>query len=120
MPDLTTEASSPVHQGHEHGCEHDAGPPVTAVTGSAAPAAPGPIARLLVASVRVYQRLFAWRPSPCRYWPSCSAYAVEALQIHGAWRGTGLAVWRIMRCNPFAGHGVDPVPEKKKKASRRV
>ena len=62
----------------------------------------------------------AGRPSPCRYWPSCSSYAVEALEIHGAVKGLGLAAWRIARCNPFGGHGVDPVPEKtsRREASR--
>ena len=92
----------------------------------AADAAPRPsiAARPLISMVRGYQTVRAGRPSPCRYWPSCSAYAVEALEIHGAVKGLGLAAWRIARCNPFGGHGVDPVPEKKsavkKKASGRV
>lgn len=79
-------------------------------------------ARPLIAAVRGYQVVRAGRPSPCRFWPSCSAYAVEALEVHGAVKGLGYAAWRIARCNPFGGHGVDPVPEKKpkKKASRRV
>ena len=84
---------------------------------------PSLAARPLIALVRGYQTVRAGRPSPCRYWPSCSSYAVEALEIHGAVKGLGLATWRIARCNPFGGHGVDPVPEKKtvkKKASRRV
>jgi putative membrane protein insertion efficiency factor len=74
-------------------------------------------ARPLIAMVRGYQAVRAGRPSPCRFWPSCSAYAVEALEVHGAVKGLGLAAWRIARCNPFGGHGVDPVPEKK---ARRV
>ncbi len=83
--------------------------------------APRGAARPLVAMIHWYQVVRAGRPSPCRYWPSCSAYAVEALEVHGAVKGSGLAMWRLARCNPFAGHGVDPVPEKtKKKASRRV
>ena len=70
-----------------------------------------PAARALVATVRLYQAARLGRPSPCRYWPSCSAYAIEAIERHGAGRGSRLALARIGRCNPWGGHGVDPVPE---------
>jgi putative membrane protein insertion efficiency factor len=69
-----------------------------------------PVARALRAFVRLYQRLLAGRPSPCRFQPTCSAYAVEALEAHGAARGSWLAVRRIARCHPWGGHGWDPVP----------
>lgn len=49
-------------------------------------------------------------PPSCRFYPSCSAYGLEALQLHGPFRGTWLTVWRILRCNPFGGSGFDPVP----------
>jgi hypothetical protein len=49
-------------------------------------------------------------PPACRYWPSCSAYAEEALAAHGFARGLGLALARVARCHPWGGHGVDPVP----------
>ena len=68
-------------------------------------------ARALVRGIRLYQGARSGRPSPCRYWPSCSNYAVEAVERHGAVRGSALAVTRICRCNPWGGHGVDPVPE---------
>ncbi|WP_208029366.1 membrane protein insertion efficiency factor YidD [Rhabdothermincola sediminis] len=68
-------------------------------------------ARLLMASIRAYQWVFAWRPSPCRYTPTCSTYALEAIQIHGAVRGGWLAARRLGRCHPWGGHGWDPVPE---------
>jgi len=68
-------------------------------------------ARAAVRSIRMYQHLRAGRPSPCRFWPSCSSYAIEAIERHGALRGSGLAAARICRCNPWGGHGVDPVPE---------
>ena len=71
---------------------------------------PSPGARVLRGAIRAYQRLRAGRPSPCRYWPTCSEYALEAIEVHGAWRGSGLAARRIGRCHPWGGHGVDPVP----------
>ena len=46
----------------------------------------------------------------CRYTPTCSAYAIEALRKHGLVKGTGLAFWRILRCSPWGGSGYDPVP----------
>ncbi|MBX9929624.1 MAG: membrane protein insertion efficiency factor YidD [Gemmatimonadaceae bacterium] len=66
---------------------------------------------LLILFVRAYQLwLSPLLPASCRYHPSCSAYAIEALQRHGAWRGGGLAVRRIARCHPFQPGGFDPVP----------
>lgn len=67
-------------------------------------------ARVLRALILFYQHLFAWRPSPCRYVPTCSTYALEAVDTHGAVRGSWLAVRRISRCHPWGGHGYDPVP----------
>lgn len=49
----------------------------------------------------------------CKYYPTCSSYAIEALEIHGVVKGSLLAVWRILRCNPFSRGGYDPVPRKK-------
>ena len=69
--------------------------------------------RVLHAGVCGYRRLTAGRPSPCRYDPSCSGYALEALEQHGAARGSWLAIRRIVRCHPWGGHGWDPVPERK-------
>ncbi len=66
---------------------------------------------LLLAAIRVYQ--FTLRPllgAHCRFYPSCSDYAREAIERHGAWRGTGLAVRRILRCHPYHPGGYDPVP----------
>lgn len=50
----------------------------------------------------------------CRYTPSCSEYAIESLQVHGPFRGGYYALKRILSCNPWGGHGYDPVPDKKK------
>jgi len=66
---------------------------------------------VLVRAIDVYQRLMVGRPSPCRYVPSCSSYAREAIEVHGSARGSWLTVRRLARCHPFGGHGVDPVPE---------
>ena len=70
--------------------------------------------RLLVAPVRMYQRLISPAlPRRCKYEPTCSAYAVQALRSHGPLRGTVLAGWRLLRCNPFSHGGYDPVSEQR-------
>lgn len=68
-------------------------------------------ARLVSRCVRWYQAATAWRVSPCRYVPTCSSYALEAFERHGALRGMWLTVRRVSRCHPWGGHGWDPVPE---------
>jgi putative membrane protein insertion efficiency factor len=66
---------------------------------------------LLILLVRAYQLFLGpLLPSVCRYHPTCSAYAIEALERHGAWRGLILALRRIGRCHPFRAGGYDPVP----------
>ncbi|MEO6711033.1 MAG: membrane protein insertion efficiency factor YidD [Planctomycetota bacterium] len=67
--------------------------------------------RIAALPIRAYQRWISpFKPPTCRFHPSCSAYAREALELHGFWRGTGLGVWRILRCQPFCKPGFDPVP----------
>jgi uncharacterized protein len=67
-------------------------------------------ARVLVLLVRAYQRLLSpLLGDRCKYHPTCSQYAVDALREHGAVRGTVLAVWRVLRCNPWSAGGVDHV-----------
>lgn len=66
---------------------------------------------LLLRAVRFYQAGREGRPSPCRFTPSCSEYAREALETHGAGRGTWLTVRRLLRCRPFGPSGFDPVPD---------
>ena len=75
-----------------------------------APRPMGVVARALHALVRMYRSITAHRPSPCRYDPTCSAYALEALEQHGAVRGTWLTARRLSRCHPWGGQGWDPVP----------
>jgi putative membrane protein insertion efficiency factor len=67
-------------------------------------------ARALAAPIRLYRAVRAGRPAPCRFVPSCSTYALEALEQHGAARGAWLTVRRLGRCQPWGGLGVDPVP----------
>ena len=70
-----------------------------------------PQQRLAVALIRVYQWVISPLLGPrCRFTPTCSEYAMEALQKHGAWKGSLLAIWRVLRCNPFCKGGYDPVP----------
>jgi putative membrane protein insertion efficiency factor len=67
---------------------------------------------LLVLPIRVYQLAVSPLLGPrCRFYPSCSAYAVEALQLHGPLRGTWLAARRLLRCHPWNPGGMDPVPQ---------
>jgi len=68
------------------------------------------VVRILDRLIWLYQRAAAGRTSPCRYVPSCSTYAREALAHHGAARGSWLTVRRLVRCAPWGGHGYDPVP----------
>ena len=71
-----------------------------------------PLARVATLAVRGYQRLFAHRGSPCRYLPTCSNYALDAVEEHGALRGSWLALRRLARCHPWSSSGFDPVPKR--------
>lgn len=72
--------------------------------------------RVLIAIVRFYQKCISPLSGPkCRYLPTCSEYAIIAIERFGAIKGGWLAIKRIARCNPWGGHGYDPVPEKKEK-----
>lgn len=69
--------------------------------------------RLLIGLIRIYQlTLAALLGGQCRFYPTCSEYAVEAIRIHGAWRGTGLGIRRVAKCHPWNSGGVDHVPGK--------
>ena len=75
--------------------------------------------RPLIWLIRFYQKNISPRKKPCcRFTPSCSQYAVEAISTYGAFKGTFMAIWRILRCNPFCAGGYDPVPEKKVKGQK--
>ena len=71
-----------------------------------------PLARVLALPVRGYRLVFSpWVGHGCRYHPTCSAYALEALEKHGGIRGGWLTLRRVLRCHPFGGSGIDNVPE---------
>lgn len=75
------------------------------------------MSRLLIGLIKFYQKHISPRKiSCCRFTPTCSAYAIEAIQKRGAIVGTALSIWRILRCNPLCKGGYDPVPEKKRGA----
>lgn len=60
--------------------------------------------------IKAYQQIGKWiLPRTCRFYPSCSAYALGALAKHGVWRGGFLVLWRVLRCSPFSRGGYDPV-----------
>ena len=67
-------------------------------------------ARMLMKAITWYQIAHQDRPSPCRFVPSCSTFALEAVAAHGFLRGSALALRRLARCHPWGGHGYDPVP----------
>ncbi len=66
---------------------------------------------LLLLPIAFYQRCISpFTPPSCRFTPTCSEYARQALRKHGPIKGLGLAIWRVLRCNPWGGSGYDPVP----------
>lgn len=74
------------------------------------------MSKLLIRLIRFYQKNISPTKIPCcRFRPTCSEYAIEAIGVHGAVKGTALALWRILRCNPLCKGGYDPVPEKRNK-----
>ncbi|NVO21897.1 membrane protein insertion efficiency factor YidD [Donghicola mangrovi] len=70
-----------------------------------------PLAHIVALPVRAYRLVLSpWIGTSCRFQPTCSAYSLEALEKHGAIKGTYLTIHRIIRCNPWGGSGYDPVP----------
>lgn len=85
---------------------------MTDFVGNAAAALGRVLSRALLAMIRAYQFLLSpWVGNSCRYWPTCSDYAREAIERHGAARGSYLAARRLARCHPYGRGGVDAVPE---------
>ncbi|MCQ2092914.1 MAG: membrane protein insertion efficiency factor YidD [Fibrobacter sp.] len=71
---------------------------------------------ILIAPIRIYQKIHPYFfHGVCRFHPTCSQYAIEAIRVHGIFKGLGFAIFRILRCNPFCKGGFDPVPPKKEK-----
>ena len=72
--------------------------------------------KILIQLIRLYQRYISpVKITRCPYYPTCSNYGLEAIEKHGAIKGSLLAAWRIVRCNPFSRGGYDPVPENRRK-----
>lgn len=71
--------------------------------------------KILIGFVQFYQKFISpMFPPSCRYTPTCSSYMIQSIERFGAIKGTGMGVWRILRCHPFVKGGYDPVPEKKR------
>ncbi|MEG1743575.1 MAG: membrane protein insertion efficiency factor YidD [Clostridia bacterium] len=71
--------------------------------------------RFFILFINFYRKYISPYKRPCcRFIPTCSQYAIEAFEVHGAFKGFFLSVYRILRCNPFCKGGYDPVPEKRK------
>jgi hypothetical protein len=74
------------------------------------------MSRVLIGVIKLYSLLISpWLGPNCRYMPTCSSYAVEAISLHGPLKGSAMSVWRIVRCNPFSKGGYDPVPASDKR-----
>jgi putative membrane protein insertion efficiency factor len=96
-------------------------------TGPDTPPAPPLLARLLLGAIRLYQRTLSpvlpvvtLGRCACRFAPTCSHYAAEAIRVHGPLRGVALAAWRLLRCTPLTRGGFDPVPSPRPRAARPV
>lgn len=77
--------------------------------------------RVLIALIQFYRKhISPLSPPSCRFIPTCSQYAITAIERFGAIKGTGLAIWRILRCGPWTPGGFDPVPEKKEKKKKKA
>ena len=69
--------------------------------------------KLLIFPIKLYKKYISpLLGNHCRYWPTCSIYMIQAIEIHGAVKGLILGTWRILRCNPWSKGGIDHVPEK--------
>jgi len=69
--------------------------------------------KILIFPIRLYKKFISpLLGAHCRYWPTCSTYMIQAIEIHGAAKGLLLGTWRILRCNPWSKGGYDPVPPK--------
>ncbi|GAA1296922.1 membrane protein insertion efficiency factor YidD [Pseudonocardia xinjiangensis] len=83
------------------------------------PAGRSVVARVLIGLLHGYQRWVSPAlPPTCRFYPTCSAYAVEALQVHGVLRGSWLTLCRLLRCAPWHPGGIDPVPPRRPRPAR--
>lgn len=71
------------------------------------------IKKMMIWLIKLYQRTPLLSHGSCKYYPTCSHYAIEALETHGFWKGMWLSIKRVLRCNPWAKPGFDPVPPKK-------
>ncbi|MBQ8057408.1 MAG: membrane protein insertion efficiency factor YidD [Ruminococcus sp.] len=71
--------------------------------------------KIFISIIRFYQRNISplMGQGKCKYYPTCSQYTREAIEVHGAFKGLFMGIWRILRCNPFSKGGYDPVPPKK-------
>jgi len=67
--------------------------------------------KIILSVIKFYRKHISPHfPPSCRYYPTCSSYALEAIEVHGAFKGSMLALWRLLRCNPLSKGGYDPVP----------
>lgn len=76
--------------------------------------------KIMISVIKFYRKHISPHfPPTCKYYPTCSSYALEAIEVHGAFKGGALALFRLLRCNPLFKGGYDPVPPKKHDSLRR-
>ena len=99
---------------HEHDTDHIEDETTNQDAPEITPPAISRGARVLTLPIVAYRRYISPAlPARCRFYPSCSAYALEAISTHGVLRGLRLSIWRLLRCQPFNAGGYDPVPPRK-------
>ena len=78
------------------------------------------VKKFIIWLIKIYKKIPGPWHNSCKFYPTCSSYEIEALEVHGLFKGLWLTIRRLLRCNPFSKHGYDPVPPKKSKKQNKI